>query len=547
MKKLIYLALCAFSISYLAGCTGNPASGPKTFTDITFNSASFVYDGTSKSIYVSGAPEFATVTYEGNEKTNVGIYTVTAHISANNYNPLDLSATLTINRATITGVVFEDQSFDYDGQSHSIYVSGVPAGASVTYTNNDKTSVGVYAVTARINGSNYLTLTKTAAMTIVGKQITGVTFEDKTFEYDGESHSIYVSGELPAGVTVNYTNNGKIDAGTYQVTARLTGEGYNPLELKANLIITSVELDNPGYFYDKCVLYDGQNHSIEVTSNPSYTTVSYRCLNKSGANTFKEPGQYDVEATVKLNNSCLSVLKATLFIVEPAVVGVDPNKTALVIDENLTWDELHEALSHDNFTYENYSGYYDVENVGDPRPSDLFTYECEGHQLRTHFVTDGKESYSRGYSTYDDDDRYYTNTYYKEIGDDILKAYFHDDGYSTNIEKIPKVAFSETVCKSYANDAFAALKKGENGEFVSSIDFDDFYKNKGYQSIEDDKFVVLMEHYSQLKNGDYRYFYEICKFYNIGNSKVELPSSCVPSSDYLENRCAIGTYVLNVA
>ena len=33
----------------------------------------------------------------------------------------------------------------------------------------------------------------------------GVTFEDASFDYDGEEKTIEITGELPDGVTVDYT------------------------------------------------------------------------------------------------------------------------------------------------------------------------------------------------------------------------------------------------------------------------------------------------------------------------------------------------------
>ena len=77
---------------------------------------------------------------------------------------------------------FVDETFEYDGQAHSIYVSGAPSFASVTYSNNGKTDVGTYIVTATIKAANYETMTKTATLRITGKQITGVTFEDGSVE-----------------------------------------------------------------------------------------------------------------------------------------------------------------------------------------------------------------------------------------------------------------------------------------------------------------------------------------------------------------------------
>jgi hypothetical protein len=47
----------------------------------------------------------------------------------------------------------------------------------------------------------------------------GITFMDVNITYDGAAHSIFINGTLPTGVTVNYTGNGQIEAGTYLITA----------------------------------------------------------------------------------------------------------------------------------------------------------------------------------------------------------------------------------------------------------------------------------------------------------------------------------------
>ncbi|MDE6059067.1 MAG: hypothetical protein K2G44_03400, partial [Clostridia bacterium] len=55
------------------------------------------------------------------------------------------------------------------------------------------------------------------------KDITGVTFEDKTVIYDGAEHEITVSGTLPEGVSVSYTGNKGTNVGVYNATATLSG------------------------------------------------------------------------------------------------------------------------------------------------------------------------------------------------------------------------------------------------------------------------------------------------------------------------------------
>lgn len=513
------------------------------FENVFFEDAAFVYDGNPHILdEVKGAPEGTSITYTGREAhTDVGTYTASALLTKEGYNNKTLSATLTINSASFADIAFDDASFEYDGQPHSIYVAGAPSFAMVTYTNNGKTNVGAYTVTAKISAANYNTLTKTATLTILGKPITGVTLSDQTFEYDGNKHSLNVEGELPDGVSVRYSNNGKTDAGTYEVTATLSGTGYETLTLKANLIITPVPLYKPGYFFDRAYMYDGNPHSLVVTEVSSSYSVTYKCLNASGTNTFTQPGSYIIEATVKADRNNLSVLKATLTIVEPVSYGVDAAKTGLTIDENLKWDQLHSALKGDNFTFRYLSGSYDADNLDDPLPATIIDDDFDGHDYRTTFVTDGMQAYSESLSTYSDP--YHSYAFYTEVGDDISCFSFSTDNGSSDYEKFPKAAFSETVCRAEASNAFVALEKGDNGEFESGIDGDDYYKDAGVPFIRENQFIVLMFHPRSISSG-YRYFYEVYKFYNIGNSKLDIPASCVPSQEFLSSEAALADYRL---
>ena len=64
---------------------------------------------------------------------------------------------------------------------------------------------------------------------------TDVRFESDTVVYDGKEHSLTVTGSLPQGTTVEYTNNGKTEGGEYEVTATLTNPNYPTLILKGML------------------------------------------------------------------------------------------------------------------------------------------------------------------------------------------------------------------------------------------------------------------------------------------------------------------------
>src|SRR5690606_27333348 len=129
--------------------------------------------------------------------------------------------------------------FVYDGTAKSLAITGtVPTGTTVAYTNNNRTNVGTQEVTATISGSNYSKQLFTADLTITPATITGITFEDDTFVYDGTAKSLAITGTLPAGTTVSYTNSTHTNAGTYNIMANIDGgNNYNDLSLTANLTI----------------------------------------------------------------------------------------------------------------------------------------------------------------------------------------------------------------------------------------------------------------------------------------------------------------------
>ena len=126
---------------------------------ITFNDDSFVYDGTAKSLAISGdLPDGTEVTYTGNGQIEVGTYTVTATIDGgNSYEDLVLTAELEIIEASLTDIItFEGDSFVYDGTAKSLTITGnLPDGTTVAYDNNARTEVGTQEVTATISGENY--------------------------------------------------------------------------------------------------------------------------------------------------------------------------------------------------------------------------------------------------------------------------------------------------------------------------------------------------------------------------------------------------------
>ena len=289
------------------------------------------YNGNPQSLAITGTlPEGVTVTYDGNERTDVGIYEVTAHFEGDglNYNPIpDMTATLTIEKARydMSNVRFIGRSFVYDGNEHRLEVTGdLPKGVTVSYVNNGLTDVGSVEVIAIFKGDthNYEPIKELSATLTVVKgeyDMSNIKFEDKTVTYDGTLHSLEITGTLPEGVTVTYVNNRKAFAGTYEVTAHFKGDGlnYNPIpDMTAILTIEKATYDMSGVtFKDKTVTYDGEFHSCVVEGElPEGVTVYY----DGNYNNF-EVGVYEVIAHFKgdeKNYNPIPDMKATLRITE---------------------------------------------------------------------------------------------------------------------------------------------------------------------------------------------------------------------------------------
>ena len=167
-------------------------------------------------------------------------------ISCGNQNTESNNNNSSISEKTeIAGIIFKNQLFTYDGTEHYLEITGsLPYGVEVEYENNGQVNAGEYTVVAKFKDTtgNYIVPNEMQAMMIITKcPITGISFEGKTITYDGNKHFINITGTLPDGVFVEYTNNGQVNVGEYKVTATFVDETGNyivPNSMKATLIIT---------------------------------------------------------------------------------------------------------------------------------------------------------------------------------------------------------------------------------------------------------------------------------------------------------------------
>ena len=204
------------------------------------------------------------------------------------------------------GLTLENATVTYDGQPHSISVTGnLPEGAQVSYgqAGNSFTEVGQHSIQAVISAEGYNDLSLSAVLTIVNADFAGLTLSDSTVTYDGQAHSIEVAGELPAGAEVSYGDGGNTFTapGVYNISATITCNGYTTLNLEAVLTINKASFENV-VFENMSVEYDGQPHTIEATVPETYITAGASVTYSQGGNTFTKPGYYPVTVTVSLEN-----------------------------------------------------------------------------------------------------------------------------------------------------------------------------------------------------------------------------------------------------
>lgn len=170
----------------------------------------------------------------------------------------------------------------------------LPAGVVVKYTwkkssgetgsGNSFKDVGTYHVTATIAGGYYATTTATATLTIVQPSLSGITFTDKTFVYDGTQKKIEITGTLIEGASVSYSirglndatvdagaTNGTTQVGVYEVTATFGGN------LAGNTLVaylTILKATHRVSLSNKTVTYNGNPHTLSLPTLPSGMSVA---------------------------------------------------------------------------------------------------------------------------------------------------------------------------------------------------------------------------------------------------------------------------------
>lgn len=218
----------------------------KTFTGLSFENKKFAYDSSPHSIFVENVPAGATVVYENNDKTQLGDFLVKATVSMEGYNTVALQATMTIYKSAMTGIIFEEEEFVYDGTEKVLLASGIMDGATVIYTDNTATNAGRYFAQIKVSAYGYRDFTKKVMFTIL-KGETIITAEDnQQFDCDGLYHNVQAS--LNHSETVLATLVKVAVPGTYQYTLSTTEtQNYMAASKTLNIIINKVPIEVTEY------------------------------------------------------------------------------------------------------------------------------------------------------------------------------------------------------------------------------------------------------------------------------------------------------------
>ena len=264
MRRIVHISLfilmAVFALTFLSGCTKEDRISSVYLKDHDPNQVIEMElgcfdckDYTLAVSYESGKVQELELTEDMIAGADVlKFYQIGEHDITVSYAKRTYVFKISVKRSTFGELSLpENNVFTYDGQAHTIELIGdIPANAIVTYVGgNSFVNAGTYDVTAIVSCEGYVTvrLYTTVKIERAKYDMSGITFEAKEYVYDGQAHSVQISGTLPEGVSApTYIINEKIassavDAGEYTVTARFANKdpNYEAIpDMKTTLTIT---------------------------------------------------------------------------------------------------------------------------------------------------------------------------------------------------------------------------------------------------------------------------------------------------------------------
>ncbi len=253
------------------------------FSNVTWSTDSFVYNGGNKSISASGLPAGVRVIgYTGDRAINAGKYTVIASLSwdKTNYNtPPTLSHDWEILPAEydMSKTLFVDSEYVFDGQIHYPRLEGrMPTGMdgiTLKYSFScgaTHVSDGVVAVTVSFttDSKNYILPENVSATVKINPKGISVIWGEGEIFYSGEYNHPAVGAE-ECDVKVE---GGGVNVGSYQATAVPQSSDYYILNDKMDFVIKKAQ-NSWKNLPESPVCYEGKE--ISLGAEAMFGAVNY--------------------------------------------------------------------------------------------------------------------------------------------------------------------------------------------------------------------------------------------------------------------------------
>ncbi|MDE7076555.1 MAG: MBG domain-containing protein, partial [Clostridia bacterium] len=351
-----------------------------------------VYNGQAHTLTLTGtlpAGVDYSISYTQNgeevEPVNAGDYDVTVTFTGDydNYIKIgDITATLTVGKATVTGIVFAgDVKPEITGETYTLEATGVPEWVTVTYsvTDEDENALegklfgdaGKYIFTATFTHSNdnYEQIgPKTATLVISDKPpVEGaddiVVEAEINVDYNG-SPVDYSAKNVPDGVGVSYEilKDGEpfdgeeiVEVGVYTITVIFeTAPDKAPIASKPCVVTISkgtYNMDGVELTGSRTVVFDGEAHGLTLAGTlPDGVEYTVKYYLNGEETTPIAVGTYDVVVTFTnpdtVNYNDIGNIEATLTISDAVITSI-----SAAVDEGAafttvnTLDELKAKLT----------------------------------------------------------------------------------------------------------------------------------------------------------------------------------------------------------
>ena len=334
--------------SYAGTITKNFTINPKALTEemVVLAENSFAFNSLQQkpTVTVSDGTIMTENDYTitNNGGVNCGTYHVVVTGKGNYTGEIDKTFTITqLDISTGTVTLYELQSYAYDGKPKKPGVREIIVGKVTVPTTGYTTSYGdninVGKGTVTVTGQGDFRGTKTVEFDIIKKTITAdmITLSNQEYTYNGSTHKPEVTvkdGEttLKLGTDYTLTNNGGVNAGTYDVT--ITGIGNYTGSVTKNF---TIRVQEAGVF-----VMSLSQESMVFTGSELKPVVTV----KDSEKTLTEGTHY----TVTYNNN-INVGVATVMVEGIGQYKGSKMKTFIITPKTLT--DAMVTLSSSEFTY----------------------------------------------------------------------------------------------------------------------------------------------------------------------------------------------------